>query len=265
MNRAGTPFAVIIVIIAVLIFLCSDANAWGHRLELRDPVLQRALLADIAIRNHEIRFCVSIDPSAETRFELESIQTQTMASLQAWINPVQQARLIGSVGLRAVDCSTNNFNLMVVIAPDRLHPEVSASNAFNTRDGQTFAVVHINTEYRTNRQEPITDFKTLMRLETHDELVSILDRLSLVQGFSTTDFAKHSGLEPDPVFWSTFRILLHETGHAFGLCDSSKAGLDCDPEYRTDISSRTVMSDSEFVSLTSDDELGIAELFRRLK
>lgn len=245
---------------------CAQALAWGHQLDLRDPKLRPAYLAPIALLAHEIRFCVSIDPSVASQFDSDSIHTQTQAVLQAWLNPAQQVRAVSSVTLRAVDCKLNRFDLKVVLGPDQKYPQLGSYHDIFTDGARNYSVIHINTEYRTPTKIAIVDYKSLMRLESHDELVASLDRLAQNQGFSSIDFAKYAGLEHDPVFWSTFRILLHEVGHAFGLCDtlSSLSKTDCDPDFLTSISRQTVMSDSTYMSLTKDDEIGIVALFQRL-
>ncbi len=78
-------------------------------------------------------------------------------------------------------------------------------------------------------------------------------------------------LDVNDVFHSTLHLFLHEVGHAFGLCDTlphllrDQVNQTCDPVWQTEVFKNTLMSDSFFLSLTSDDREGITKLFESFR
>ena len=218
-----------------------------------------------AAERAKINYCIEIDLHAGPGFEEESLNIQTEAALQAWLNPVQEKDLIGNVQLNRVACQPGQFDLKVAIGPDREYARLGAYQLETQQFGHRFTLIRINTLYRTKSYTQISDFKGLLNIQKQMDLVQTLDHLSLIQGYSVYDFAEENKVAYVPLFWSTYRILLHELGHSFGLCDTTaaKAKEFCDPNYLTPVYENTVMSDSNYLSLTKDDEEGIVELFRR--
>lgn len=80
-------------------------------------------------------------------------------------------------------------------------------------------------------------------------------------------FATSRNLDYVSVFWSTYRALIHELGHSFGLCDTYIATMKdrCDPNFSSVDQPSSVMKDSNYFYLTDDDKEGIQRLFLRFQ
>jgi hypothetical protein len=253
-----------LVINLALSLAASSAFAWGHLKEFNTPWAPVHLVFAASERG-AIKYCIAVDLLTGAGFEEESLNIQTEAALQAWLNPVQEKDLVGNVDLIRVGCDTSEFDLKILVGPDREYMRLGAYQLETEQNGHRYTLVKINTLYRTKGYTSIRDFKELLRIDKQMDLVQTLDHFSLIQGYSVYDFAEEAKVAYVPLFWSTYRILLHELGHSFGLCDTtvSKVNEFCDSNFLTPVFEKTVMSDSNYLSLTQDDEDGIVELFRR--
>ncbi len=251
------------MVVALLILVVSNnAFAWGHLKELKTPTAHQYLVF-AALDWNEIRYCFEIDRSVRPLFDESSVSLQLESSFRAWLAPVRAQGLVGNVKFTRTACSDSRLNLRVEIGPERDYPALGAYHV--ERPG--YSLIKLNTDFRRRNNSRILDFKSLMELGTSVQLVELLERLELSVGYSVQDFAEEARVDYVSMFWSTYRVLLHETGHAFGLCDTAKASVaqHCDPNFLTPVHEGSVMSDSNFLSLTQDDEAGILRLFRRFK
>ena len=87
---------------------------------------------------------------------------------------------------------------------------------------------------------------------------------------SDQQIVQWAGLPQDDimeVYNNSFTFMLHEFGHAFGLCDTYVGSNNCDPNYSspTDIAEQppSVMRCDDPIYLYPDDIEGIRQLFKR--
>jgi hypothetical protein len=241
--------------------ISSAAFAWGHIIYFNDPDLAAVHLVFPALKSHRISYCLAIDSAVANRFEETSIEAQINSVIQIWLRPVQDHGLIGRVQILRTPCSENTFDLKIAIGPELKYPSLGSYQLESLEKDHKFTLIKINSNFQWDSVS-VVDFKALVG---PSKFTSVLSRLQQTDAVSPDQFGMDNGLDYYTLFWSTQRILLHEMGHSFGLCDTipSQVSLHCDPNHLTQQFKLSVMSDSNFLSLTNDDIDGIVSVFNR--
>ena len=260
----------------------SRALAWGEERDLSTK-WRRTFLEYPVLRHHRINYCVSIKLAKDKNgklinpgdFSARSIGEQTKMALQLWLTAVSRNSLNGPVIINQFPtCYSKNINLIISIGPSNRHWALTMGE-YNT-SGYYLSHVYINTNsihsFYWNSQAlhvPTYDFQYLLH--------------SYLPGWSLKGFMKYANTEkmdvnsigkianaPAAYFgFSSYAVLLHEIGHAFGLCDTinNPRDYDCDPRHVSVANPAdqppSVMRDADYYYLTSDDRAGVRDAFHR--
>jgi hypothetical protein len=213
------------------------------------------------VRTHTIRYCLTIDPADRPRFSFDGLRFQVEWALTNWLIPLSSFGVFSEVRLQNVSCSDETYNLRVEVGPETEFADLGAYQLEGNHGAHFFSRVKLNSRFLWHNV-PIQDFSGLFNgSDWKNYLRSSLRRTE----WSLSDFSLYVHADYDTLFWSTAKLLLHEVGHSFGLCDTiaTQRAINCDPAYLTESSNHSVMSDSTYMSLTKDDREGIRALFRR--
>lgn len=248
-------------------FISCNLFAWGHLKSLTDETGKFRLISILKEKN-SISYCLFIDSHLNNEFTAESIQKQIAASLHMWLKPLSKNKLTTNSAIKFVpDCQSSEVNLLVHLGSDKVFPHLAAYTKFDKiYNNQPVMYLKINTDYTKHFNRAYRDFKNILSLKTLKELVGELsDLLQTDEAISVQNFATKKTLLYEDLYQTSFRVLLHETGHAFGLCDNITTPFadNCDPNFKTKKTEGSVMSDSTYLTLTSDDAEGIIQLFNR--
>ena len=241
-------------------FLASGAHAWGLTTDLNTGWLN-AQLVNHVIQLHEIDYCVQI---ADPRFAQGTIERQVAAVLPLWLKPLEDQGIHG-ITIRAVSCDSGSFNLKVEIGPEASYKTLGSYQLPQYQDGHFYSLVKVDSEYlyaANGKSYPIVDFETFS-CPPGTSLDALMNSVSISSPATVQAFAAAQHLEYTAVFWSTYRLLIHEIGHSFGLCDTypSQVHVHCDPAFMSADQPSSVMYDSNYFYLTQDDVTGIKALF----
>jgi hypothetical protein len=241
--------------------LAPAAHAWGLTTDLNIGWLN-AQLVNHVIQQHEIDYCVQIE---DPRFAQGTIERQVAAVLPLWLKPLEDQGIHG-IAIRAVSCENGNFNLKIELGPEANYKTLGSYQLPQYQNGHFYSLVKVDSEYLyagNGKSYPIVDFETFVPSGT--SLDSLMHFVSIDQPATVQAFAATQRLDYTAVFWSTYRLLIHEIGHSFGLCDTypSQVHVHCDPAFMSADQPSSVMYDSNYFYLTQDDITGIKALFAR--
>ncbi len=272
-------------IISATFFAGSRAMAWGMLPGLNTK-WRRSFLIYPVLRHHWVNYCVTlklpknkdgkvINPG---HFSVQSISEQTRFALQLWLEAVRD--LTGPVTVRQVACDDNNLNLEISIEPSR--PTFEQSN--NSWAAVSLAENDFGYFYRTYLnemgtylmywhskllREPIYDFQYLTEKYLPGLTLDHVMRYANAHEMTAGSFAEWLDTPKNEIILSSYDALIHEIGHAFGLCDTNNSPQDynCDPSHVSVASPAdqpsSVMASSGYFYLTPDDIAGVRAVFRR--
>jgi len=168
---------------------------------------------------------------------------------------------------RLPNCS-GSFHLLVQIGEEKRWPGLGSYQLSSWDKTHSYSLVKFDSGFVSNiggSKTPIVDFRRFSRDPA--AISAQLKRISVEEPQTVQAFAKASTLDPNAVFWSTYPSLIHELGHSFGLCDTYEAPMkdQCDPAYSTPEQPSSVMKDSTYFYLTTDDTTAIQRLFQRFR
>ncbi len=254
--------------IILLVAKFESAYAWGH---LNDSNGRRhdLRLINKVIKNHKIIYCIEVKDSS---FNYKSIETQLKMALSIWLTPLQDVG-VHNITISSSNCVEKKFDLKIEIGSESIHQNVSAYETVGFDDQHAYSLIKINTDYvykdmqRNKTYEPI-DFKTLVPKEKN--IFEFLQDISIINLRKVDELARILNLDHPSLYFSSYKTILHELGHSFGLCDlngiSSNDNL-CDPLYMAThpdkIQPQAIMNDANYFYLTDDDKEGIKSLYIR--
>lgn len=258
----------------LLLLLASPAHGWGVKQELlQSPRLLAASLTARAWRQSQIRYCLDLPPAAAERFPAASLHPQIAAALQLWLAPIA-AQKGSPVAVVAVPCAAA-ADLKVMFGPtEQGDTSNGAFTAAQLQDKpqQDAMLVKIDSDYvwhetrnlpgNPNGAYPWRDFAVFVRPQ-HETLESLMAEVSVRRPQTLDDFAVARKIGHSAVFWTTYRVFIHEFGHAFGLCDTNDdlLALQCDARWRSlGAQPGSVMKNSNYFYLTADDREGLAAM-----
>lgn len=238
------------------------AFGWGLNNDLNNPAWSKASLVFPALRNHSVQYCIEI---LSPRFRMETVVPQIESALRVWLSEMNKAGF-PQVSVAQVSCDSTTKNLKIVFGPETAFPEIGAYQSATVEGDYAYSMVKIDSEFRykvADQNGPISDFFDLVGVPG-EAFPGFLESVSFVSPKGVRELASEKGLNFYALYWSTYRIFVHEFGHSFGLCDTYAADQQCDPAYRSAEQPTSVMKDSLYFHLTDDDRAGVAALFARL-
>jgi hypothetical protein len=267
---AALPYRVSIALAGAL--FASNAYCWGHELSIaqgRAP----ATLTSASLKKHAILFCVSAD-SEDAPLDPASIEKQVRLVITMWLQPALE--VIGSdVLINRVSCDDKQVNLKVTIGADNRSEK--AASTYTQMDGaHQYEEIIIRTNYRTlvlGQSYPIADFAWIVKgfnastgnNYSEEEFLSYAEHHRL----DAFGVGREAHVNELVSFNSSFNILLHEMGHAFGLCDMYQPALSesCDMNHVSNPiqPSGSLMMEGGQMHLEQDDRDGIKSLFVRYR
>lgn len=261
--------------VAVAFLLAAgQAHAWGIKEELRQPRALNATLTAKALNTGAVRYCLTSETQEAL---LDGAEQEFTAALALWLE-----QLRGLAGTSPVMSRTEcaEADIRVSFGPTKANDHSNGAYLQFMTDpatGTDYLILRVNTDFRweetrslpgnpngTYRWQP---FVALARVDAGETQASLIRSVSYDEKLSLDQFAERRGLPPSTVFWTLYRVFLHELGHAFGLCDtqSSLFAAQCDPQASdTGPQPSSLMKDSNYFYLTEDDIQGLAALVRRV-
>jgi hypothetical protein len=250
----------------------STAYCWGHELSIARGRAE-ATLTSAVLKSHTITFCVRTT-SKENTIDDTSIDGQVRLVITMWLQPALE--IIGhDVLINRVSCDDKKLNLKVTIGVDN-RSEAAASTYAQIDGAHQYEEIIIRTNYRTvvlGQSYPIADFAGIVKgfnastgnNYSNEEFLAYAEHHRL-DAFGVGREAHVNGLVS---FNSSFNILLHEMGHAFGLCDMYQPAMSesCDMRHVSMPinSSDSLMREGGQMNLEQDDRDGVKSLFVRYR
>jgi hypothetical protein len=213
-----------------------------------------------AYQTGEIRYCLEIGDTR--RFPENSISLQVESVLKQWLNAVPEGAqtLAATVRILKVDCKSEGINLEVKIAPDleRKYSTLSAYQQVDRTQRHYFSRVIVNPGILADKTQYRDAVSLLPNSEDKPEQF-----IQFIESghYEVDQLAALSGISRSQIHRTTYRVLLHEIGHAFGLCDTYDDGVaSCDAVVNSHVHGDSVMKISTQFYLTTEDIEGIREI-----
>jgi hypothetical protein len=247
-----------------------DAHAWGQFKNL-NMKWHETVLTYVAITRHNINVCVDIAAGTPPEFSEDSIYAQTKMALSLWLDSIRAATH-ADVTVRRVACSAYALDLKIKVGPTQIlntrEIPVEAFTGFAVGNKQPFALVRLDTSFHfAGSADTMYDLGNIVNsMKPIKPSMGEAMESANAKKMTTRDFAILANVD-DVLTSSTYPVLIHELGHAFGLCDTNDEDfLDhCDLQWVSSSESQpdSVMKTASFLYLTSDDIEGIQSLVRR--
>ena len=260
--RFGRVFGLSFLFIVSQQTVAPQAHAWGLLASLNTAWVNAALVNRV-IQHREIDYCIEIQ---DPRFVASSIQTQAEAALHLWLKPLEPMGIEGVV-IRQVDCGNRAMNLKIQFGPEKLYPTLASYQLPQYDNGHFYTLVKFNSQYvyieSNGTHDSMVDFENYVPNGT--SLESELGLISLLQPTTVLALSASRSLDYFAVYNTTYRALIHELGHSFGLCDTyaEQIHVNCDPARMSVEQPSSVMHDSTYFYLMPDDLAGLKVLFTR--
>jgi hypothetical protein len=234
------------------------------------------------LKHGAISYCIQFDPRTPSRFDPNTLSPQIESALRVWLAALSPP-LDRRVRIEGQPCRPPYRTPDLVVALGPTLPGDDSNGAFadiipGTPSYDGSVLVKIDTDYlwKERRGYPDLpdgdyewiDFASFVRADRGETLPSLLRQISFSRPVTLTEFRKARGLEQNRVFFSTYRVLVHELGHGFGLCDTFEPLYEknCDPAHRTPRPQpESVMLNSKSFYPLPDDVAGIRALFARFR
>lgn len=246
------------------------AYSWAHFKSLRDPFLGKKYLVAKVLNEQKINFC--IDVSEADAFNPENLAIQTEMALKVWLEPLKNIGISG-ISIKNVKCDHSELSLKVAIRSDKTQYIAFEALEFfknaKTSKQDAYPRIIFNTAAKRKHLDTLEilkpgelDFRNTLRRLTRRKIDSKQFGVNCLTNADTSiEEAKKKG------YMSIFHLLVHEVGHAFGLCDTYEDRNEdlCDKEYTTRTHNESVMKDCTQSYLTKEDVEGITSLFLRFQ
>lgn len=245
-----------------ILLITSRAYSWGHSMLLNTKWYQASLVATL-ISTNEISYCVDLDlKGGSYSISTQYLNEQIEKIIKVWLTPVIDSEYIKYPKIYNVSCESNKFNLQIKIGDENKYNNMGSYQIEKFENGHYFSFVKIATNYSWNQYQIVN---TINLFSDDSIFQKHLYDFGSKKYIELGEFAKINELDQYQLFWSSYRVLLHEIGHSFGLCDTleSMINYECDPYFLTKQYNQSVMSDSMYLTLTDDDREGIRQLFKR--
>jgi len=254
LRKASSHIWAMVLATSIVPSLCF---AWGHWKGVDSKKWGYAYLAYRAIDQGKIRFCV--ENRHPEYYSTRSLTAQIQIALTMWVKAGTEHPVL----VEEVKCSSNQGDLIVDIGPqEKWDFKTNAISTLVRRDSQYKALIKIHTRYFD--ATPL-DFLELMDRD-FEKMVQVLMN-SQSSALTSERLTEMTGLRSFAFHNSTFRILLHEVGHSFALCDTYRSSEtpDCDPNFTALTQVPGVMGEYNFYHLNNDDIESIRRMFERTR
>lgn len=228
---------------ASLAFPCA-LFAWGHQMILATE-WKEASLAHKTLAHQEIRYCVELIP--RLRGWRSQISFETKLAIQLWLKAAKRKARV-----KEVACQTP-VDLRVQMGPESEYPELSSYAIPRFYKGKYEYLIRLNTQYgfedagKKFKIRPVA-FSPSEREQSDITHWNFRNRKTYLK-----------------FYFSTYNCLIHEVGHAFGLCDTAPSLYpSCDSKHESAFHGEGVMNTSESLLPSEDDKKGIRSVFARL-
>ena len=229
---------------------CSSALSWEMKADFLREYTASAMYSAVARR--QIHYCLR---EVEKPFSRRAISRELALSLRTWSRALEQAQGFGAVSIKEVDCQAIDLTVMLDIsrAQPGLH-YLAYTAPVHPNLNKSFTYIHMATNVACATQT--------------------------VQSSRLMPFMPvHSLSNPSPAQFRTcnsYAILLHETGHAFGLCDTylDRPNHECAANFHFSMAlnqrgkqrgkqtQASVMGGNRCLQLTTDDRAGLIAIAR---
>lgn len=256
------------VLIYASLLLGNLAFAYGFLPELRDRRGRGHLIFVIAKRE-PIRFCIKIDASAKGLFSDESIEEQTRSALAMWINPLESPYRRG-VAAERIDCNSPLVNLVIDIGPDQSGSTYPAEErVINDKNNRFYSLIKIRSNWvrvTNGHVSSVRDFGSF-HPDYNNQPFPMKSFIAAAEDprYPVVQIAGWAKVSAEDIRESSLAILIHEIGHAYGLCDTYPEGsLKCDLATLVpfDLGNQpdSVMKGNRELKLSEDDMSGFYAL-----
>lgn len=241
-----------------------DLSARQGRGHLIFPVLAR----------QEIDYCIRVADAVKADFSDASIDEQTKMGLSLWLAIAEEV-IKQRVTVRRLTCDSPGVDLIVAVEASTKFPDLASFQQLTCNEKRCLSRIILNTAYRDpkNTTAPaMLDFGLLaQQADASRSVVQLMDA-GRVGRMTIYEFGAKEKVAGDKIAGSTYPLLIHELGHAFGLCDTYSIddtfSKRCDPLFTTTKTSSeqplSIMKDGGgYMYLTPDDEDGLKRLFLR--
>lgn len=268
--RAGAQFLVYLL----LVFGAREGlRASGQLVDLNAPQ-GRGHLVHGVIERHAINYCVRIADEFKPAFSYDSIDEQTRTGLSLWLAAAEDV-VKSPVNVTRLACDNPRTDLIVAIEASSRFPDLESFQQLICSEKRCLSRIILNAAYRDPKRADspaLLDFGRLVQQGDSAQPLSQFTSAGNQRHMSVYDFALWTNIVGYKIAASTYPLLIHELGHAFGLCDTY--AIDdtfqkrCDPLFSTSVTSReqpnSIMKDGGgYLFLTPDDVDGVRRLFLR--
>jgi hypothetical protein len=251
-----------------------------------DPTLASGQLVDLGARQgrghlvfpvlerQEIDYCIRIADAVKADFADASIDEQTKMGLSLWLAGAEEV-IRQRVTVRRLACDSPSTDLIVAVEASSKFPDLASFQQLTCNELRCFSRIILNTAYRdpkSTSSPAMLDFGLLAQQADASRSVVQLMAAGRDRRMTVYEFGMEEKVAGGKIAGSTYPLLIHELGHAFGLCDTyakdDTFSKRCDPLFTTTKNSfeqpLSIMKDGGgYMYLTPDDEDGIRKLFLR--
>ncbi|HLE10515.1 MAG: hypothetical protein A2504_14375 [Bdellovibrionales bacterium RIFOXYD12_FULL_39_22] len=251
----------LIICIAIILNLQGVCFGWVHLRELRGEYYKSHLTYKI-FNDRQIDYCIQL---SDRSWNEDSLDIQIVMAIETWLtsNPDFFAM---HVAINKVGCDDPNMDLQVLIGKDDERWQLGAFQSATKIGTHYFSRIQIISDFqwKDNGTGKIYFFQNFMELSPAFDS-HFLEEISIKGKATLEQVAKNSDVDYFQIFWSTYRVLLHELGHSFGLGDTYTPEIDKsgDREFRSEKHPSSMMNDSNYFYITDDDKDGIKSLILR--
>jgi len=183
-------------------------------------------------------------------------------ALTVWLAALGD-KAVQEVALNRVECQDTKLDLAIRIRAE-VEKRPSAYSHRSDLARRVFHTIVINTAPSSRPWATLTGVFP----GGFQDLKGTIQRISFLKPTRAQDFLPQGWAKTNAIRDTSYRVLIHELGHAFGLCDTYAEGIhQCDKDRTTSLVSErhpaSVMKSDDFFYLTSDDQQGMRTLFYR--
>lgn len=253
------------MLLRTLASLCSltfavPAFGWGH-LDFVGGDWGKSTLTYALVNRKAISYCVKSD--VPKSFPPKNLSEQVAQALLLWVHASGKYK---NAKIKEVSCYANP-DLVAQVGPESDFTEMSGYHVPQIENGRFYSLVKLNSEYtytEDKRRYRVVDFASMIPVSIPPQ--KVMEEVSERKPMSVGDFSGKYRVHYQRVYLSSYKMLLHEIGHAFGLCDTEDSlSKYCDVKFRTKVHQPAIMKNADFFYLTEDDKAGLAALIKRFE
>lgn len=254
---------------AALALSAATAYAHGMKAEYLNGMYKASLFYP-ALTKGEIKYCVEV-PEGD-RWSKASVAAQVETSMRVWMNATGDATL-SRVKLTQVSCKGREANLRLTIGVtetpdlDFLGYQISRNENGYYYNDLRLNTTRVCSNTADTRARVLQDTGYLMFRQSARDKNKVARQLEKMSSGTLEGNASTVGLMPGDLLCSTHLILVHEMGHAFGMCDTygKYAAEQCAYPASRSNHPKSVMQMGFSFNLYPDDIEGIREVYEYVR